>query len=155
MERDELESRRFSQDEVGELIETATRLDQLRHEGRGLSVDELRQIALELGISDEALLAAVHQRMEKDRAAAAADDEAEKHRAKAEKADRKRRDARRSQVNEWKEHMASYIGVMAGLAAFDWFPDRSFDWVVWPAAGWGIGIAIHTATVLFGVEEDE
>lgn len=155
MERDELESRRFSQEEVGELIETATRLDQLRHEGRGLSVDELRQVALELGISDEALLTAVHQRMEQDRTAAAAAAEDENRRTKEAKADQKRRAARRSQINEWKEHVASYIGVMAGLAAFDWFPDQSFDWVVWPAAGWGIGLAIHTTTVLFGVEEDE
>jgi hypothetical protein len=92
MEPEELESRRFSRDEVGELIESATRLGQLRHEGRGLSVDELRRMALELGISDEALLAAVHERTEQDRSA---------------------------------------------------------------AAGWGVGLAIDTATVPFGVEEHE
>jgi hypothetical protein len=154
MERDELADRRFSQEEIGELIETAARLDQLRHEGQGLSVEELRQIATELGISDEALLAAVHHRMEAERASAEEAANEQRRREKEAKAERKRREARRSQLNDWKAHLASYAGVMAGLSAIDFFPDRSLDWVVFPAAGWGIGLAIHTFNVLFGVEEE-
>jgi hypothetical protein len=151
MDGDELQDRRFTQDEVGELIENATRLDNLRHEGRGLSVDELRQVALELGISDESLLAAVHERMENERRR----HEAEARSLDLARADDERRIARKKQLNDWKAGLASYIGVIAGLAVFDYFPDGQFDWVWWPAAGWGIGIAIHTFNVLFGVEDEE
>lgn len=151
MEGDELQDRRFSQDEVGELIETATRLDNLRHEGRGLSVEELRQVALELGISDESLLAAVHDRMENERHRR----EAEAQSVDLARAENERKLARKKQLNDWKAGIASYIGVIGGLAVFDYFPDGQFDWVSWPAAGWGIGIAVHTFNVLFGVEDEE
>jgi hypothetical protein len=155
MDRDELEQRRFNQEEIGELIETATRLDQLRHDGQGLGIDELRQVATELGISDEALLSAVHHRMETEREAARMAAEQEQRTADEANAERERKQGRRARPNEWKSDVASYVGVIAGLAAFDWFPDRSFDWVFWPAAGWGIWIVIDTIQVALGAEDEE
>ncbi|MGF1666572.1 MAG: 2TM domain-containing protein [Acidimicrobiia bacterium] len=155
MERDELEQRRFNQEEIGELIETATRLDQLRHDGQGLSVEELRQVATELGISDEALLAAVHERMETERQGSEAASEQERQNSQQANAAQALQERRRSRLNEWKSDLATYVGVIAGLAAFDWFPDQSFDWVFWPAAGWGIWIVIDTIQVALGAEDEE
>jgi hypothetical protein len=155
MERDELERRRFNQEEIGELIETATRLDQLRHDGQGLSIEELRQVATELGISDEALLAAVHDRMESERKGSEAAAEQERRKASEEEAEQTRREKRRTRLNEWKSDLATYVGVIAGLGAFDWFPDQSFDWVFWPAAGWGIWIVIETIQVALGAEDED
>jgi hypothetical protein len=155
MERDELGERRFNQEEIGELIETATRLDQLRHDGQGLSIEELRQVATELGISDEALLTAVHDRMEAERQVSEAAAEVARSNAQREKAERTLQERRRARLNEWKSDLATYVGVIAGLAAFDWFPDQSFDWVFWPAAGWGIWIVIDTIQVALGAEDEE
>ena len=145
MDREELAKRRFNQDEIGELIETASRLDQLSVE-KGLSYEELRHIALELGISDEALLKAVAQEIDAEKAAAEEDEAKQKA---EEKAKRKRKQA----VDGWKAHAASYIGVIGGLAVLDWFTGGGFDWFFFPAIGWGIGFLVHTLTVLFGVAE--
>ena len=144
MDREELSKRRFTQDEIGELIETASRLDQLSVE-KGLTYDELRRVALEMGISEEALAKAVAQEQEAERAA-------EEQREAARVADRKRQKRRRKEINEWKAHAASYFAVIGGLALIDWFGGGGFDWFFYPAAGWGIGFFIHSFNVLFGVE---
>lgn len=150
---EQFEQRRFSREEIGELIETATRLDQLKSEGEGLGVEELRQVAGELGISEEALQAALEERARAEQEQRLEREVEEQSAALAREEDTARRDKRRRQLNEWRSHLASYIGVIGGLTAFDWFPDGSLDWVWWPAAGWGIGMLIHTLTVLFGVED--
>lgn len=147
MDRGDYADRRFSRDEVGDLIETATRLDRLSSEGvtGEVSWAELRQIASELGISDEALLHAVAQRLEIDRAASEA--EAEEH----EKAEQ-----RRKAWLGWRAHMASYVAVMIGLLMLDLVTGDGIDWFVYPAIGWGIAILIHTLTLLVtGGEEIE
>lgn len=147
------EHRRFSRDEVGELIETATRLDQLSSEGQGLSEDELRRIALELGISQDSLEHALAERRRKDEAErATARDAAEARRIEARAAER-RSTQRRKAINEWKAHATSYFGVIGGLAAIDLFSGDGFDWFFYPAAGWGIGFLIHSLNVLFRVED--
>ena len=145
MDREELSKRRFNQDEIGELIETASRLDQLSVE-KGLSYEELRHIAIELGISDEALLKAVAQEIDAEKAAAELE---QAERDAIEKAKRKRKKA----IDGWKSHAASYIGVIGGLALIDWFSGGGLDWFFYPAAGWGIGFFIHSLTVLFGVAD--
>lgn len=144
MDREELTRRRFTQDEIGELIETAARLDQLSVE-KGLTYDELRRVALELGISDEALAKAVAQELDAKRSA-------EEQQEKARAVEKKRQKRRRKEINEWKGHAASYSAVIGGLALIDWFSGRGFDWFFYPAAGWGIGFFVHTFNVLFRVD---
>ena len=144
MDREELERRRFTQDEVGELIETASRLDHLTTEN-GLSFQELRRVATELGISDKALLEAVARELDAERAA-------REKEAAAQEAEEKKRKRRRKTLNEWKSHLTSYIAVIGGLAAIDWFSGGGLDWFFYPAAGWGIGLVIHTLNVLFRVD---
>lgn len=145
MDREELSRRRFSQEEVGELIETASRLDHLSVEN-GLSFEELRRVALELGISDRALLEAVAREIEAERATR------EQETAESEALEKKAR-RRRKRINEWKSHLVSYVSVIGGLAAIDWFSGAGFDWFFFPAAGWGIGLVIHTFTVLFRLDD--
>ncbi len=144
MDRDELERRRFSQEEVGELIETATRLDGLTGD-KGLSLDELRGIAAELGVSDEALLGALDERLRAERTEREEQDLAEASIAA-------RTDARHEQVKEWKQHTAAYLGVNGGMAILDLVTGSGFDWFYYIAAMWGIGYLIHSMLVLFRTE---
>lgn len=133
------EDERFSRDELGGLIATATRLDQLNAE-RGLTLDEVREIASEVGVSDSAILEAVHAEITERRVA---------------------RDQNEVEVSvdrqTLRRRLASQVGtygaVMAGLAATDFFPDQAFDWIWWPAAGWGMGIALQAVQLFFGDEE--
>lgn len=143
MDRNELERRRFSKEEVGELIETATRLDGLTDNGLGL--DELRGIAAELGVSDEALLGALDERLRAERA-----ERAEQDLTAASIAARK--DARHEQVKEWKQHTAAYLGVNGGMAILDLLTGNGLDWFYYIAAMWGIGYLIHSMLVLFRTE---
>ena len=145
MDREELERRRFSQEEVGELIETATRLDGLVGDS-GLSLDELRGVAAELGISDEALLEALETRLRAER-----EEQAEQEQEAATSA--AVATARRAQVNEWKQHTAAYLGVNGGLAILDLITGSGFNWFFYVAAAWGVGYLIHSLLVLFRTEE--
>ena len=139
--------RRFSRQEVGDLIETATRLDGLATEGvsEDVSWAELRQIAAELGISDEALLHAVAERLESERA-----------RSEAAAEEEEKAEQRRQAWLGWRVHLASYVAVMTGLLLLDLVTGGGIDWVVYPAIGWGIGLLVHTFTLLVtGGEEVE
>jgi DNA-binding transcriptional MerR regulator len=145
VDREELERRRFSQDEVGELIETATRLDGLAGDS-GLSLDELRGVAAELGISDDALLEALETRLRAEREERA--EQAQEAVSSAATAN-----ARRAQINEWKQHTAAYLGVNGGLAILDLITGSGFNWFFYVAAAWGIGYLIHSLLVLFRTVE--
>ncbi|NND84265.1 MAG: 2TM domain-containing protein [Acidimicrobiia bacterium] len=145
MDREELEQRRFSQEEVGELIETATRLDGLVGD-RGLTLEELRNVAAELGISDDALLEALETRLRGERA------EKEEQEA-AEATTAALADTRRAQVNEWKQHTAAFLGVNGGLAILDLVTGGGFEWFFYATAAWGIGYLIHSLLVLFRTAE--
>lgn len=147
------EQRRFSHEEVGELIETATRLEQLRHEGEGIGVDELREVAVELGISEEALGRALDERERQRVAEQTAQEVAAANRSQQADAAEQRMRKRRKALNEWKSHAASYVGVIGGLAVIDLLTSDGLDWVYYPAAGWGIGFLVHTFSVLFRVED--
>ena len=48
---------------------------------------------------------------------------------------------------EFKQHLMVYVVVMCGLTAINAITSRVYWWVVWPALGWGIGIALHGLTV--------
>jgi hypothetical protein len=51
---------------------------------------------------------------------------------------------------EFREHLRTYLGVMALLIAIWALTGMGYFWPVWPALGWGIGIASHASAALRG-----
>jgi len=47
-------------------------------------------------------------------------------------------------------HAAVYVAVNAFLALVQSQTTPQVAWALWPAAGWGLGLAIHAAVVLLG-----
>jgi len=47
-------------------------------------------------------------------------------------------------------HLAVYLAVNAGLLIVNLFSAPGRLWVVWPLAGWGVGVVIHGAGVFLG-----
>lgn len=61
--------------------------------------------------------------------------------------------AARSQVRKLRgfyAHLSVYLAVNAGLLVINLFTSPGRLWVVWPLAGWGIGVVIHGASVFLG-----
>ncbi|CAG0988785.1 MAG: 2TM domain-containing protein [Rhodocyclales bacterium] len=61
--------------------------------------------------------------------------------------------AARSQVRKLRgfyAHLSVYLAVNAGLLVINLFSSPGRLWVVWPLAGWGIGVVIHGASVFLG-----
>lgn len=46
-------------------------------------------------------------------------------------------------------HAAIYLVVIGGVALLNWAMTPTFWWVLFPAIGWGIGLAAHGTSVLF------
>jgi hypothetical protein len=46
-------------------------------------------------------------------------------------------------------HLAVYVVIMSGLVLLNWAISPTFWWVVFPAIGWGVGLAAHGVSVLF------
>jgi hypothetical protein len=44
-------------------------------------------------------------------------------------------------------HVSTYAVVLGGIALINWVVSPTFWWVVFPAIGWGIGLAIHGLSV--------
>lgn len=121
----------FTYDEVGEVIRSATRLQQLADDRAGagaVSMDQLREIAGELRVSPEALAQAI-----------ATSDRAMKS---------IRRRVRRKVL--WFRHAGTYAAVIAGLAGIDWFVDPGLNWFYFPGLGWGMFVAIHASYAFSG-----
>jgi hypothetical protein len=64
-----------------------------------------------------------------------------------ERIERARRRIRR--LRDFYMHVAIYVVVLGGVAIFNWVLTPDFWWVVFPAVGWGIGLAAHAVSVLF------
>ena len=58
-----------------------------------------------------------------------------------EKLERARRVARRKM--DFLRHVIIYLVVMAVLAVINNVTDRAYQWWLWPALGWGIGVVAH------------
>ena len=48
---------------------------------------------------------------------------------------------------EFYKHLSLYLIVVAGLAIVNLSTGPSYLWFLWPAVGWGIGIAAHAMNV--------
>ena len=147
MDRDFESKPRFTQDEMSEILETAARLDGVTSAPDEISLDELTQIASELGISEEAVEQVVSGRAAK----AQAEREAmEAEEAEARELARKKKKAWR----DWRAHVASYVAVMIGLVLLDLVTGPG-AWWYYPAIGWGMGLGVHTLVVFFNAFDDD
>jgi hypothetical protein len=147
MEDEQLRDVTFSHEEIGEIIETASRLDQLDRDRPGLDRREVEEVAAELGISERAIEAAIEAKQkERSQLQPANDLDNEQREAAARR--------RRRSVRDWKTHAVSYVGTISGLAAIDVFTGDGFDWFFIPAAAWGIGFSIHSLMVLLKIDTD-
>lgn len=45
-------------------------------------------------------------------------------------------------------HMAAYLGVITGLSIMNYRNNPEHMWVVWVAAGWGLGVVLHGVNIL-------
>jgi two-component system LytT family sensor kinase len=52
-------------------------------------------------------------------------------------------------LREFYVHAAIFVVVIGGLAGLNWIVSPTFWWVVFPAIGWGIGLAAHAVSVFF------
>jgi hypothetical protein len=102
----------------------------------GVSRDQLRQMAAELGVGPDQLERAEQQYL----ASQAASEEQlafRKHRRQ-----------------EFIGHLATYCAINFGLLLMDVVPDGRLNWVLWPVLGWGIGLLAHAASFLFPGGQD-
>ena len=51
---------------------------------------------------------------------------------------------------EFREHLRTYLGVMALLVVIWALTGMGYFWPVWPALGWGIGIVSHAGSAFRG-----
>lgn len=119
--------RRYTREEVDAILGRA--LSANKDDAGGMSHDELVAAAREVGVEPGAIERAAHEVMEG-------------RRLEQEVADYKRR--------QWKgfvSHLASYVLVIAFLVFVN-FMTASTLWVLWPAAGWGLGLAFHLLGLL-------
>lgn len=54
------------------------------------------------------------------------------------------------QLRGFYTHLSAYLAVNAGLLVINQVFSPGRLWVVWPLAGWGIGLLIHAAGVFLG-----
>lgn len=52
-------------------------------------------------------------------------------------------------LREFYVHAAIFVVIIGGLTVFNWIVSPTFWWVVFPAIGWGIGLAAHAVSVFF------
>ena len=100
--------------------------------------------ASELGISPETLAEA--ERVWAERRRSLVDKELES---------RDRAEFRRMKFAEMVQHFGIYVIVNIFLVWMD-LRDGRMSWVMWPIAGWGIGVAIHAlVTFVHGPDEEK
>lgn len=125
MQRERSIERLYSDEEVGEIIRLASRLDDsvVGPGSGGLSLDDVKRIASELGI-DETYVVRAATRYAID----------------------SRKTQRRSKVRGFwflalKVHAFIYGTAVAGMAAIDLATGGGFEFVQFPAIGWGVLLA--------------
>jgi hypothetical protein len=124
----------YSDDEVKAILSRA--IDRQRAtSAEGLSHDELLAVARDAGISPDAIDAAAAEIMarrgvERDELA-----------------------ARRARAAAFRIHLLTYVPVIAFLVFVN-FMTTAYPWVLWPALGWGLALALHARAGLFPTEAE-
>ncbi len=144
MELEQGQQRRFSHEEMSEIIELASRLDQDPIQPDSVSLTELRQIAAELGI-DPAAVDAVVARQDEKRWEAEAEIELAEWRAE--------RRARR--WRHWRGALARTLVLIGGLWLFDLVSDGDLSWFYFPALFIGIAFVSRTLRTVFNTYESD
>ena len=117
----------FHEDEAEEILRLASTLSQPES---GMTRERLMATASELGISEEAVIAAEKQVLDQ----------------RSELSDRREYDHRLA--TEFKSHLVSFLIVNGFLAAINFATGIRDFWVIYPILGWGIGLAFHAFAVL-------
>ena len=115
----------YSDDEITEILRRAAHIDGSAELDRAI----LERTASELGISPEAVQQA----------------EAEFRQGRVEQEER--RAFTKHKWQEFYEHLASYVAVIAFLFVLDFRKDGDLSWFWYPFLGWGIGMFIHFASM--------
>lgn len=135
-EQEQQKNRRFSPDEVGELVELAGRLDEY---SRDISLDNLKEVAAEMGVSE----AALHQAIEaKDELAAKTNKP--KKKAKADKEVFKGT-PKQEKILNLRRSLPGLITGAVSVAAVDFMTTGAITWSRW--ALFGIGMAVLALVV--------
>ncbi len=126
MQRQRIE-RRFTDEEVGAIIQLASRLDDavLGSPDAGLSLSDVHRIAAELGIGEPAV------------------DEAVAKHGVAQKRTKRRSRLRRAWRLVLEAHALIYAVAITGFGAVDLAAGGGLDFVQYPAFGWGVLLAWH------------
>jgi len=117
----------WSQEQLGELSGLSPRTIQRLEKGQAASVESLKALAAVFEVDfnrlkEPDMTAAINPDVRADEALALA------HVRK---------------VKSFYLHLAQYVVVIAALAVLNLLTSPHYWWVVWPALGWGIGIASH------------
>jgi hypothetical protein len=136
--QDRDKDRRFTQDEVGELVELAGRLDE---HSTDLSMESLTEVAAEMGVTESALQEAIAERDEKAIADAAVDEPDPKT-------------TRAELVKEFRRQLQAFITTGFIVVAIDFLTTGGFTWSRWPLFGIGIGV-VAAGAKLVGPADDE
>lgn len=120
-------SRQYTTEEVGDIIDVASRLQSLTTERKqamrtGVTYDQLVEIASEFGIAEESVLRALENSSAKEASPTK---------------------AAPPPSLLFRLHVASYSSVMAGLTIIDIADGDGLEWVWFPAAGWGMWLMLH------------
>ncbi|MDG1941531.1 MAG: 2TM domain-containing protein [Flavobacteriaceae bacterium] len=61
-------------------------------------------------------------------------------------------------IVSFKRHLLTYLLVMTGLFAMDYYDNGHIEWAYYAAMGWGVGILSHYASIksggVFSVEKE-
>ena len=52
------------------------------------------------------------------------------------------------------KHLSSYVIVIGMLAVINFITDSSYWWFLWPALGWGVGLAFDLQRILFAAADE-
>jgi hypothetical protein len=124
-------ARRYTREQVDAILGRALRE---QHDESGMTHEELVAAAKEVGVSAEQI----------ERAARDVKDGQEIEQRVAVHM--------RKRWRAFGTHLVSYLLVMAFLGFVN-FMTTGYPWVVWPAAGWGLGLAFHLLGLLSGDPE--
>jgi len=136
--QDRDKQRRFTRDEVGELVELAGRLDE---HSTDLSMDALTEVAAEMGVSESALQEAI----------AEADAKVTEQEAVPTPEPIL---SRKEQVKHFRRQLQGFISTGFIVVAIDFLTTGAFTWSRWPLFGLAIGVVAAGAN-LIGPDEDQ
>lgn len=124
----DFQNRRYSEEEVSAIVRRA--LEGKSSHG-GITHEDLVNIAQQSGITRDQLEQAIEEQETVGEMEAAKSEWLRRHR------------------QEFFGHLRAYLIVIFMLMVINLMTSRGYFWFVWPALGWGIGIAFHASDTFF------